>query len=44
MTFATTRIAEACDVVATDGSDVRVLLATRGGSMAHSTARSVPTR
>ena len=35
--FATTRLPAAADVVATDGSDVRVLLATRGGSMAHFT-------
>ena len=35
--FATTRLPATVDVVATDGSDVRVLLATRGGSMAHFT-------
>jgi mannose-6-phosphate isomerase-like protein (cupin superfamily) len=35
--FGTTRLPAAPDVVATDGSDVRVLLATRGGSMAHFT-------
>ena len=33
--FATTRLPAACDVVAPDGADVRVLLALRGGSMAH---------
>ena len=37
MSFATTRLPATPDVVATDGSDVRVLLATRGGSMAHFT-------
>ena len=35
--FATAHLPVAPDVVATDGSDVRVLLATRGGSMAHFT-------
>lgn len=37
MIFATTRLPAAPDVIATDGADVRVLLATRGGSMAHFT-------
>ena len=35
--FDTTRLPPAADVVAPDGSDVRVLLALRGGSMAHFT-------
>src|SRR5688572_19734318 len=33
--FGTMRLPAAADVVAPDGSDVRVLLALRGGSMAH---------
>ena len=33
--FETKRLPERADVVAPDGSDVRVLLALRGGSMAH---------
>ncbi len=33
--FATKRLPAARDVVALDGSDVRVLLSLRGGSMAH---------
>ncbi len=33
--FATKRLPAARDVVAPDGSDVRVLLSLRGGSMAH---------
>jgi mannose-6-phosphate isomerase-like protein (cupin superfamily) len=37
VTFGTMRLPVARDVVATDGADVRVLLATRGGSMAHFT-------
>jgi len=35
--FATKRLPAKRDVVAPDGSDVRVLLATEGGSMAHFT-------
>ncbi len=37
MTFATCRLPAAPDVVAPDGSDVRILLALPGGSMAHFT-------
>ena len=37
MTFATKRLPAERDVVAPDGGDVRVLLALRGGSMAHFT-------
>lgn len=37
MTFATKRLPAKRDVVAPDGSDVRVLLALDGGSMAHFT-------
>ena len=33
--FATKRLPDLPDVVAPDGSDVRILLALRGGSMAH---------
>jgi mannose-6-phosphate isomerase-like protein (cupin superfamily) len=33
--FSTKRLPSACDVVAPDGCDVRVLLALAGGSMAH---------
>ena len=33
--FATKHLPTAADVVAPDGSDVRILLALRGGSMAH---------
>ena len=35
--FETTRLPQAADVVAPDGSDVRVLLTLGGGSMAHFT-------
>ena len=38
--FDTTRLPPVADVVAPDGSDVRVLLALRGGSMAHFTLAS----
>lgn len=37
MTFSTQRLPAARDVVAPDGSDVRILLGLRGGGMAHFT-------
>jgi mannose-6-phosphate isomerase-like protein (cupin superfamily) len=37
VTFATRRLSAAPDVVAPDGSDVRILLGLSGGSMAHFT-------